>query len=319
MKYRQDLQVALRNRYARLVQAPFQTYPTEVRMIREWIAGQPALAAIADAAVAACPTPAFAEWLEQCVGMRNLSWPGDERSRAALVWQLMNQVAQDPASTGDLGWKLSGHDNYDDGNRFLTQSIYQHLFDYFAEELGTDSEMLHLLERYKRQLEWFDRDALYESYAADTQRGEASYDKHLRSFLFSQGVDYPFSQARGASGDSDVVASLETDDPLVCEIKLFGAAGNEKGPVAAGVNQVVQYGHDYGKTVGYLVVIDLSGHGVQFASDADSKMWPARIEVAGVTVHLVAVRALPTATASKLGKASPTVFSREDLTAASEG
>jgi hypothetical protein len=318
MKYRQDLQVRLRNRYARLIQTAHQPYPHEMRLVCDWIRSQPALSAIVDAAVSANPDVSVEEWLVSGSRRSGLTWPEgvDERGRAALVWLLMDDISRGKRNVMQVAGRLSHETNLNDSVRTLTQSVVQHLIDYLGEQLGTDSEMLYLLERYKRQVEWFDRAALHAAYEKDTRAGEAGYDEHLRRFLFSQGVDNPLTQSRGPSGETDVLGNLDSDDPLVCEVKLFDARDKGKREVAGGLNQAVQYAHDYGKAVAYLVVVNLSGRDLQIPSDGEPGVWPPRIEIAGVTVHIVTVRALPVPTASKQGKAKPVVFTRADLTEA---
>jgi hypothetical protein len=54
----------------------------------------------------------------------------------------------------------------------------------------------------------------------DTREAERVYDADLRRFLFSEGISMPFSQPGSASGLSDAVADLHTEDPLVCEVKI---------------------------------------------------------------------------------------------------
>jgi hypothetical protein len=123
----------------------------------------------------------------------------------------------------------------------------------------------------------------------------------------------PFSQAKSASGESDVLTDLDTDDPLVCEVKIYGA-GRTKRSLAGGVHQAISYASDYGKQVAYLVIINLSGKPLSLPSDDDPKLWPPRITVAGTRVYLIAVRALPpVASASKLGKPAPVTITRDDL------
>lgn len=51
MKYERDLQVDLRNRYARLVQTGFETYDQEIGIICSWVERQPSLKAILDNAL----------------------------------------------------------------------------------------------------------------------------------------------------------------------------------------------------------------------------------------------------------------------------
>jgi hypothetical protein len=135
----------------------------------------------------------------------------------------------------------------------------------------------------------------------------------LRRFLFTEGINMPFSQTRSASGLSDVLSELDTDDPLVCELKVFDGDARGKRHLASGINQAVQYAQDYGKTAAYLVIINLSGRALELPSDGASDAWPPHVEMAGVRVHLIAVRALPTATASKQGRAAPVVITRGDL------
>jgi hypothetical protein len=83
--------------------------------------------------------------------------------------------------------------------------------------------------------------------------------------------------------------------------------------VSKGLNQAVEYAHDYGKTVAHLVIINLSEQSLQLPSDEDPKLWPPRLHVSGVTVYLVVVRALPLPSASKRGRSTPKIVKREDL------
>ena len=198
-----------------------------------------------------------------------------------------------------------GNDNIHALTRKFTEYIVSPLFDFLLEQVAAEGSVLYTLERYVRRVEWFDRDDLYARAMQDTRKTEEVYDTDLRRFLFIEGINMPFSQAGSASGLSDVLTDLDTDDPLVCEIKIFDAAGRGKRHLAVGVNQAVQYASDYGKQVAYLVIINLSGRALALPDEDRSKAWPPSITVAGVRVYLIAVRALPVASASKLGKAAP--------------
>lgn len=52
------------------------------------------------------------------------------------------------------------------------------------------------------------------------QKGEDVLNRDLRRFLFESGIDYPFSQPRLPGSQVDIVANLETEDPLVLENKI---------------------------------------------------------------------------------------------------
>jgi hypothetical protein len=57
----------------------------------------------------------------------------------------------------------------------------------------------------------------------------------------------------------------------------------------------------------------LAPHTLTLPSDGDPNQWPPFLDLAGVRVYLVAVRAKPIASASKLGKAAPVNITRNDL------
>lgn len=321
VRYQQDLQVALRDRYRRLMVVGFADISHEIRVVTNWITSQPALRAILMEAERGEPELDFDAWEQSLVqhsGER--LWPTEtEAGRASLIWRLMRHIA-DAEVAGEAypvqgyAFALSEGGDLNDSTRTFAQRVLQPLFDFLTEQVGAESSLLYVLERYVRRIEWFDRDELYAKYMEDTRTGEAVYDKDLRKFLFGEGINMPFSQAKSASGLSDVLSELDTDDPLVCEVKLLDGEGRGKRHLASGVNQVVQYAQDYGKNAAYLVVINLSGRSLELPSDGPSDEWPPHVELAGVRVHLIAVRALPpTASASKQGRAAPITISRADL------
>ena len=61
------------------------------------------------------------------------------------------------------------------------------------------------------------------------------------------------------------------------------------------------------------MIINLSGRPLDLPSDDPADVQPRYLDLSGVRVYLVAVRALPQGSASKLGKASPVVLTRDDL------
>jgi hypothetical protein len=187
------------------------------------------------------------------------------------------------------------------------------LFDYLSERIGAESSVLYTLERYVRRVEWFEREDLHQRYLANRQNGEEVYDRDLRKFLFSEGINMPFSQAKSASGLSDVLTDLDTGDPFIGEVKLFDADSHRKRELATGVNQAAAYAQDWRKTTGYLIVINLSGRPLELPTDGPKGTWPPYLDLGGNRVYLVAVRALPTPTASKQGKPQPVTITREDL------
>jgi len=327
MRYQQDLQVSLRERLRRLMVVGCEDASHEVRLVTGWIDQQPALRAVlaeAERAEAGLHPDALVSALQgggSGLG-RQFRWPSQtESGRTCLIWHLMRRIAADDSDGTDsprivinYAHAVTDHSNMNDMWRAFAERILRPLFDYLGERIGAESSVLYVLERYVRRVEWFDRDDLYARAMEDTRKVEEVYDTDLRRFLFSEGINMPFSQAKSASGLSDVLTDLDTDDPLVCEVKIFDGDNRSKRHLASGVNQAIHYASDYAKQVAYLLIINLSGRSLSLPSEDDPKIWPPRITVAGIRVYLIGVRALPpTASASKLGKPAPVGITYDDL------
>lgn len=314
MRYQEDLQVMLRDRLRRLMTTEHHTYAYEVALITEWMGKQPAIRALLEGISTEDAEISVNEWVTQIQSQRGLFWPTtSEAGRANLVWRLLRDTLPKTNPTWNVAYGLSDEKDANGMMRDFTERVVIPFFDFLGERIGAESSVLYLLERYVRRVEWFDRGPLYKLYRENTPQGERVYDTDLRRFLFEQGLNMPFSQPKSASGLSDVLGELDTDDPLVCEVKLFDADNHGKRELAVGLNQVVSYAHDYGKGAGYLVVINLSGRPLELPHDGEGKTWPPFIEVGGVRVYLIAVRALPTVSASKLGKANPVRVTRDEF------
>lgn len=258
MRFERDLEVRLRRRYARLYKSDHDVYGDSAGYLRDFIAATPALRSIVDAAVHDAGVDPAA-WCDEHWGRHRLpayKWPPTEEGQAAVTWWLLNRWA-DGEDARHLAHDITGEGNFNDALRAFTEKTVEPLVDFLEERLGTESEVLYLLERFARRVELFERDDLFAAYESDTARGEALYDRHLQRFLFDQGVDKPIAKARSASGEADVLAELEGDDPLVCELKLFD--GHRYGPahLARGVHQAVEYALDWGKTVAHLVIVNV--------------------------------------------------------------
>jgi hypothetical protein len=228
---------------------------------------------------------------------------------------LVNEIADGGENRNDsvaYGMRLTRSTNLNDMGRALVEKVYAPLFDYLIDHVAAESSVLYVLERFVRSVEWFTREQLYQEYLADTANGEMVYDKALRQFLFGEGINMPFSQAKSPAGVSDVLAELDSEDPLVCEVKLYTG---DKRPIGTGLNQAVLYAQDHGKSVAYLVVLNLTDRTIQFPTDGDEKQPPPYLDVGGVRVYLLVVRALPpAASASKAGKPKPLTLTKDDLT-----
>jgi hypothetical protein len=309
----QDLQVQIRERHRRLLTSNYANWRATLRLVVKFLESQPVVRALLDQAARSEPEIETDAWIAQFIGLRGYAEPpyATEDGRATVTWRLMKRIAEEDELFNQVR-RVGGHVNHADWAREFTDDQLSPLFDFLAERVGNQSALAYVLGRYVRQLEWFDRDRLYEQFQGPGG-GESTYDKHLREFLYREGVDMPYSQAQSPAGESDALAALEGDEALVCELKVFDAENRDRSHLASGVTQALHYAHDYGKTDAYLVVIDVSDRPMQFPSDGATGVWPPYLDVAGVRVHIVAVRGFRSASASKLGTLRPVAFAREQL------
>lgn len=320
MRYQQDLRIGLRDRLARLLGVHYRDASTEIRHAVDWISRQPALLAILNNAEQAEQDLAsgLEEW-KAALKEGDLLGTQTEAGRTWLIWQVMQEMAADETGSAlrpyERGFHCGQGSTLTDTARELVKRAFKPLFDYLSDQVAADSTILYHLERYQRRVEWFDREELYAQYkAVPGQKGEEVYDNDFRRFLFGEGINMPFSQAKSASGLSDVVAHLaEGEQPFIGEIKLFDAENRTKREIAKGVHQVIEYAHDWSANTGYLVVINLSGRQLQLPTDGPDED-PARyLDVGNVRVYMINVRALPMPSASKRGTAQPVLISRDSL------
>ncbi|MEU4777482.1 hypothetical protein [Micromonospora sp. NPDC023633] len=320
MRHQQDLQVALRERLRRILTQDYSVAGHEVRLVVDWVKKQPALRAALAEAEQVEPDLDF-DSLMSGLNNRDLSWPSrTEEGRAVLSWRLMEFVADDDVKHGSNGRAVismalsTGERHFSDGWRKFVEVALSPFFDYLSERVGAESSVLYALERYVRRVEWFDREELYERFQGDTRNGEEVYNLDLQRFLYLEGNYVTHAKPRSASGEADIIGEVDSDDALICDGKIFDAGSRGKGYLAKGYNQIVQYAQDYQKNVAYLVVFNISGRPLQFPTDESKGVSFPYVDMSGVRVYLVGVRALPPkTTASKLGKATPVVVTTEDL------
>lgn len=293
----------LKRLFDALRQTGYRQYKVQLRYVYELWANTLRFRAIFDLLRAETSDFKTDEWMQEKVFNARATcheWPEAEAQKLRVLLRIMEVCATDeqcnPTAVG--GHLAFTHDLNEQAQAFTEHIVYP-LLDYLQTRLGTESEVLHHLERMRRQVEWFERDQLYRAFAEDTKKGEELFDRRVREFLFAEGIDYPFSQPASSAGRADVVAGLDGDDPLVCEIKLYD--GDKYGPayLRRGVGQAIRYAHDYGKSSAYLVVFNLADERLQLPSDEPVEVTPPRLQIEGVTVFLVIVQAKPVPPASK--------------------
>lgn len=316
MRFQEALQVRLQERYRRLAKSSVDSYAANTRYFVTWADSTPSLAAVLAAIERAEPELDAAEWYKAAEQeRRGNEWPDTEVGRAKVVLHILRSIAAGSLKPHAVGWAFSNERNGNEALRDFSGEVVEPLIEYLQERLGAESDMLYVLERYRRRVLWFEQARLWAAYDADHTRGEATYDEDLRRFLFDQGVDYPYSQPVSPSGRADVVAQVDDDEPLPMEVKLFDGGSYGPAYLAKGVAQALRYAEDYGRTEAYLVVFNLTERPIELPTDDVEAGWPERLAVAGITVFLVVVQAAPRPTASTAGQAKPWKIKRRQLVA----
>jgi hypothetical protein len=314
VRWQQDLQVKLRDRYKRLYTVSGGGLAHEIDLVVGWISTQRALGYILEEArlVEAPPDPE--EWLAKEASRGLWDWPTKtEAGRAAFVWDVLRHISASTMPIHQFLFTFSDGRTINEQARDFVEQVVQPLIDYISEKIGDGSSVLYTLERYVLQTEWFDRDRLHIEFLENPQRGEGVYDRHLREFLFREGFNMPYSQQRSPSGQSDVTSNLESDDALVCELKVYDGANRHVGHLATGVTQALQYATDYQKHAAYLVIINLTERPLVLPSDGPETAKPPYLDVPNVRVYLIHVRGLPRESASKQGRTEPLIIDRARL------
>jgi hypothetical protein len=210
-------------------------------------------------------------------------WPGGAEGYA-MRWDALSKVA-------DARSPLSSHfEEYTPSRTHrdhFTRLLLTPLYHYLLDQLNASGTMLYALLRYKRWAEWFEADRLREVY---DDHGEDGLDRDMRRFLFESGIDYPYSEPRSPGGRADIVAGLETDDPLVLEIKVWDSNKcYREDRVRDGLRQAMDYAAKYGVDRGYIAVFNLDLAPLEFVSPSGASSWPARLESGSRTYYFIAV------------------------------
>lgn len=189
------------------------------------------------------------------------------------------------------------------------------IVNFLHDQLDKSNSILYLLEKYKKRVEWFTKQNLLTLYKSAEKSYEQILEDDLRLFLFDQGIDYPFSTPKSTSGRADIVGNLETDDPIVIEVKIFDKTkGYDKKRIYGGFTQIVKYANDYVKSVGFLVIYNFDDIEINFKLSNDGKNWPPSIIFNQKTFYFILVNCFEGLSASKKGGLTEITITSEELT-----
>ena len=266
----------------------------------------------------------FETWVENPFDpLGRVQFPMTEAGRAKMCLGILRRCANDQFVDEAFFWGrlFGGGDHFDDACSALTESVAGPVINYLHDRIDEAGNVVFVLERFKRKTEWFTRDRLFRTYTEDTSTGEKHLDQALRHALFEAGIDYPFSQPVSPSGETDVVALLESDDPMVLEVKVYDPDRSRNvRHLRQGFHQVLRYANDYNQSIGYLVIFNCSGHQMLVeGANSEPTETPTRIKHASKTFFVFVIDVNPdTASASKENPSSRRVVQYGDLVGSPE-
>ncbi len=194
---------------------------------------------------------------------------------------------------------FSGRD-FEDKKTKIIEDYISPIFYYFHDKLDRLNSTVYLLEKFKKRTEWFTKKEIYQSYISAEKNYEQLLEDNLRLFLFDQGIDYPFSTPLSASGRADIIGEIETDDPLIIEIKIFDRSkGYGKDRIKDGFSQVVKYANDYNKDCGFLVLFNMDDAEINFKFSDNNKIFPPSLTFNNKTFYFIVINCNNSQTASK--------------------
>lgn len=197
----------------------------------------------------------------------------------------------------------------------IVEDYISPILNYLHDRLDKSNSTIYLLEKYKRRTEWFTKMELFNQYNSAEKNYEQVLEDDLRLFLFDQGIDYPFSTPSSASGRADIIGEIETNDPLVVEIKIFDREkGYGKDRIKDGFSQIVKYANDYNKDVGYLVIYNMDKAELNLNFSENNNIFPASIRFNNKVFYLIVINSSCRDTASKSGTINEIEITETELT-----
>ncbi|MDP3393870.1 hypothetical protein [Sediminibacterium sp.] len=315
MYYNHNLRTNLQEWKNRLAKSGSDQFPHQLKYFISNIEGNKILRGILDEAVTKYTyTPEmFEEYLNRLEtgDIYGMSYE-NEPHHAAHVYQFLKFLVSEGEYELHMSTLFYGQSFADSQNNVI-ETLITPITYYFHDQLEKSSSIIYLLEKYKRRTEWFTRETLQAKYSDAQKNYEQLLEDDLRMFLFDQGIDYPFSTPKSTSGRADLIGAIDTNDPLILEIKLVDKERNYgKNRVCDGFTQIVRYTNDYNKDAGYLAIFNFSPQDIVF-SFANSNQFPPMLVYNNKSYFFLVINLFDHASASKQGKIETMTVTEEDL------
>jgi hypothetical protein len=238
----------------------------------------------------------------------------NDAQHAAFGYQFLKHLIQENGYD-QLNYLIMFHGSgvHDMQNNLIDKLIDPFVY-YLHDQLDLQNTTIYLLEKYKMRNEWFMKKRLSEAYQMAGANYEQIFEDDLRLYLFDQGIDYPFSTPKSTSGRADIVGEIDTENPIVIEIKIFDRDKSyHKNRIKEGFAQIVKYTGDFNKDFGYLVIFNMDKAELHFNFPESTNTFPPVLHFNNRHYFFIVINCLEQVSASKLGKIETITISENDL------
>jgi hypothetical protein len=217
---------------------------------------------------------------------RRIILPSSYLEKVKTCLSILRHMVETNEAPYQLMFWISGITNSNVMTREALKEFFVPVCNYIDEKIGGIDAFQYLLVRFKLKTEWFEKGTLYCLYKENTSKGEDILDRALRSYLFDEGINFPFSKPSSPSGEVDVLSFVEKK-PIPLEIKVFDGESRSQSHIRQGLIQAFSYAKDYGEPSAYLVIFNVSECDLVFK--LSSAEIPQRLVVGDKTIYIFTV------------------------------
>lgn len=214
--------------------------------------------------------PNLDETINKIVSDNQNLYGESEEEAAAIGYLVLKELIDKPDSIFDIGYAYRRTGETHEALEVIKEIFVEPFYEYVDENLDDQRAMLALLMRYKHRSEWFLREKLWD-YSKTERRAEKTLAIDLYSYLFDQGIDFAIEPS-SITGEIDLIASQQSDDPLLLDVKVFDGDGRGKSYIRKGFNQIYTYTQQYNEPFGYLVIYKTCERDLRFSLKHDSNI-----------------------------------------------
>lgn len=318
----QHFRFKLQRRVRKLNSAGFASFRFSLKRFWHFLNDNEIFVGLLDQAAVLCETAK--EDADKILGGQELFGETENEEVGLAYWVIKGCV--ECTERDDLELQVAHHygnsSQHDEALEHFKDMFIEPLYEYLDEQLDDQRLVLSLLRRYKHSCEWFRREKLLGIYDEETERGKEAgknsrAEKRLAldvyEYLHDQGMSFSIEPS-SVSGEADLIASQDSDDPLVADVKIFApGASKNKAYLLSGFQQVYQYTLDYNEPFGYLVIFKTCAEGLAITCSQQEQSTSFVIHN-GKTVFFVVIDLYAhEQSASKRGKLKSYVISEEEL------